>query len=265
MTSNKQQVYPLEDFSVLVGGTAHDLRNLLTGAQLQAELAIRKLSSDNPAATHITKVIEAMEHMTVFVNHLLSHSKGDQIRSNIDLNAVIKKCVNISNLIVGEDIQVELDLSPGLPYILADKIQVQQLILNLVLNAAESLYQSGQGIIISTGCRHALQTSKEPGWWVTGENNCLDESLFFEIRDTGAGISTEMLHRVFDPFYSTKDDGRGLGLPLVLEVVRSHKGGLLVSSHQGMGTVFKVFFPVGESEMSSPSPSTSTVYNGWVS
>jgi signal transduction histidine kinase len=100
---------------------------------------------------------------------------------------------------------------------------------------------------------------------VTGENNCLDESLFFEIRDTGAGISTEMLHRVFDPFYSTKDDGRGLGLPLVLEVVRSHKGGLLVSSHQGMGTVFKVFFPVGESEMSSPSPSTSTVYNGWVS
>jgi signal transduction histidine kinase len=246
---------------VVVGGTAHDLRNLLTGAQLQASLAIRKISSDNPAATHISKVIEAMEHMTVFVNHLLSHSKGAQVRNTIDLNAMIDKCVNISSLIIGEDVQVELNLASELPPIYADKIQVQQLILNLVLNAAESLYKSGQKIIISTGCRQSLQINKEPGWWVTGENNCLDKAVFFEIKDTGSGISTELMHRVFDPYYSTKDDGRGLGLPLVLEVVRSHQGRLLVSSHQGAGTIFKVFFPVGENEL-SPKP---TVYNGWVS
>lgn len=261
MTSKNQQVYPFEDFGVVVGGTAHDLRNLLTGAQLQAALAIRKLSSDNPAATHISKVIEAMEHMTVFVNHLLSHSKGDLVRSHIDLNALIYKCVNISSLIIGEDIQVDLELSPDLPSVLVDKIQVQQLILNLVLNAAESLYPSGTNIVISSGWRQSLQTVKEPGWWVTGENNCLDKSVFFEIRDTGSGISTEMLHRVFDPYFSTKDDGRGLGLPLVLEVVRSHRGRMLVSSNQGKGTVFKVFFPIGENEYALEP----TVYNGWAS
>lgn len=261
MTSNNQQVYPVEDFSVLVGGTAHDLRNLLTGAQLQAALAIRKISSDNPAATHLTKVIEAMEHMTVFVNHLLSQSKGDRVRSQIDLNALIKKCVNITSLIVGEDIGVELDLSHDLPCIYADKIQVQQLILNLILNASESLYQSGQNIVISTDCYQAMQSGQESGWWVTGENNCLDQSVYFEIKDSGSGISTELLHRVFDPYYSTKDNGRGLGLPLVLEVVRSHHGRLMVNSGTGVGTVFKVFFPVGKAEKCA----TPAVLNGWKS
>jgi signal transduction histidine kinase len=261
MTSNKRQVYPIEDFSVVVGGTAHDLRNLLTGAQLQADLAIRKMSSDNPAATHITKVIEAMEHMTVFVNHLLLQSKGDLVRSPIDLNGVVNKCVNISSLIIGEEVEVELNLQPDLPFIFADKIQIQQLILNLVLNAAESLYQYGQNIIISTGYCRFSECNNEPGWWVTGENNCLEDSIFLEIRDTGSGISNEMLHRVFDPYYSTKDDGRGLGLPLVLEVVRSHRGRLMVNSDPGTGTVFKVFFPAGESE----SRSKPAVIRGWVS
>jgi signal transduction histidine kinase len=261
MTSNNQQVYPVEDLSVMVGGTAHDLKNLLTGAQLQAALAIRKLSSDNPAATHITKVIEAMEHMTVFVNHLLSQSKGDRVRSQIDLNALIEKCVNISSLIVGEDVQVELALTHDLPCIFADKIQIQQLILNLILNASESLYQSGQKIVVSTNCHQSMPSVQESGWWVTGENNCLDQSVYFEIKDSGSGMSTELLHRVFDPYYSTKDDGRGLGLPLVLEVVRSHRGRLMVNSGAGVGTVFKVFFPVGKAEKSS----TPTVLNGWKS
>lgn len=261
MTSNNQQGYPVEDFSVLVGGTAHDLKNLLTGAQLQAALAVRKLTSDNPAATHITKVIEAMEHMAVFVNHLLSQSKGDRVRCQIDLNALIEKCVNISSLIVGEDIQVELDLSHDLPLIYADKIQIQQLILNLILNASESLYQSGQNIVISTDCHQSTQSVQESGWWVTGENNCQDHSVYFEIKDTGSGISTELLHRVFDPYYSTKDDGRGLGLPLVLEVVRSHRGRLMVNSGPGVGTIFKVFFPVGRAEKGS----TPAVLNGWKS
>ena len=188
MTSNKRQVYPLEDFSVVVGGTAHDLRNLLTGAQLQAALAMRKLSSDNPATSHITKVIEAMEHMAVFVNHLLSHTKGDQLRSLIDLNALVKKCVSISGLVIGEDVHVELNLQSDLPYVYADKIQVQQLILNLIINAAESLYQYGQNIVISTGYCQSLQTREENGWWVTGENNYLDEAVCIEISDTGSGI-----------------------------------------------------------------------------
>ncbi|MFZ0548612.1 MAG: ATP-binding protein [Candidatus Promineifilaceae bacterium] len=260
MTSNNQQVHPFEDYGVVVGGTAHDLNNLLAGAQLQAALAIRKLSSDNPAATHITKVIEAMEHMTMFVNHLLSHTKGGQMRNYVDLNALVAKCVNIANLIMGEDVELELNLSSNVPYIFADKIQVQQLILNLVLNAAESLYLSGQGITISTGCEFSLQTAGNTGWWVTGENNYMNEAVFLEIKDAGAGISRETLHQVFDPYYSTKEEGRGLGLPLVLEVVRSHQGRLLVSSNQGKGTIFKVFFPVGQSEK-TPSP---TAYNGWI-
>ncbi len=259
MTSNKQQVHPLEDISVLVGGTAHDLRNLLTGAQLQATLAIRKLSSDSPASPHVTKIIKAMEHMTVYVNHLLLQSKGNQVRDKINLNAIIQKCVDISSLIVGEDICFELNLSSDLPYIHADKIQVQQLILNLVLNASESLFQSGQNIHISTGFANSLKRNVEPGLWVTGEKICLDKAVYLKIKDSGSGISTEMLHRVFDPYYSTKDDNRGLGLPLVLEVVRSHEGGLLVSSEPGEGTEFKVFFPAGECE-DNPIP---TVIHGW--
>jgi two-component system, cell cycle sensor histidine kinase and response regulator CckA len=260
MTTNNQQAYPTEDFGLLVGGTAHDLNNLITGAQLQAALAIRKLSSDNPAATHISKVIEAMEHMTLFVNHLLSQSKGGQMRNSIDLNALVSKCVNISSLIIGEDVRIDLNLSPDLPYVFVDKIQIQQLILNLVLNAVESLYATGQSVAISTGFQPSLQMSKEPGWWVTGEDNCLNEAVYFEIKDTGSGISSEKLHRVFDPYYSTKDEGRGLGLPLVLEVVRSHNGRLLVSSSLGKGTKFKAFFPVGVGEKSS----APTVFSGWV-
>jgi signal transduction histidine kinase len=136
---------------------------------------------------------------------------------------------------------------------------VHQFKYNLVLNSAESLYLSGQSITISTNCQPSIQTAKESGWWVTGENNCLGGAVLLEIRDVGTGISKEKLQRVFDPYYTTKDEGRGLGLPLVLEVVRSHQGRLLVSSHQGKGTVFKVFFPVGQGEKLP----RSTVYNGW--
>lgn len=263
MTSNKQQVYPLEDFSVVVGGTAHDLRNLLTGAQLQAALATRKLTSDNPALAHVTKIIEAMEQMTVYINHLLSQTKGNQVRGNVDLNALIEKCINISSLIIGEDICVKLNLSSDLPYIQADKIQLQQLILNLVLNASESLHLSGQNIVITTGCGQVLKSETEAGWWVTGERHCLDRTVFLEIKDTGSGISNEMLHRVFDPYYSTKDDSRGLGLPLVLEIVRSHQGGLMVSSQTGEGTVFKVFFPIGNGDNGSI-PAKPAFFHGWV-
>jgi len=261
MTSKNQQVFPLEDFNVVVGGTAHDLRNLLTGAQLQAALAMRKLSTDSPAMAHVVKIVEAMEHMAVLVNYLMLQSKGDQLRNSVDLNALVEKCINISRLIVGEDICVDLKLSSDIPHIQADKIQIQQLILNLVLNASESLYLSGQDIVISTGCSQTYKAAVESGWWVTGENNCLDNTVFLEIRDNGSGISPEVLHRVFDPYYSTKNDSRGLGLPLVLEVIRSHNGGLMVSSESGEGTIFKVFFPVGKGEDSSKP----TVMRNWAS
>lgn len=259
MTTKNEQVYPIEDFGLLVGGTAHDLNNLLTGAQLQAALAIRKLSSDNPAATHISRVIEAMEHMSLFVNHLLSQTKEGQMRNHIDINALVTKCINISSLMLGEDIPLKLNLSPELPPIMVDKVQVQQLVLNLVLNAVEALHSSGKGILVSTGWEPSVRISEQSGWWVTGESSCLEEAVFLEVKDAGTGIPKEMLSQVFDPYYSTKEEGRGLGLPLVLEVVRSHHGRLLVNSRQGKGTKFKVFFPVGMSERSSKS----AVYSGW--
>jgi signal transduction histidine kinase len=253
MTTKNQQVFPFEDFSVIVGGTAHDLNNLLAGAQLQASLAIRKLPSDNPAAPHIARVIEAMEHMTSFVDNLMSQTKGGQSRNQADLNGLIIKCVNISRLIIREDVRIELDFFPDLPLLHADKIQVQQLILNLILNAAESLGQSIPDITISTGYLSSLDSDSESGWWVTGESGCQKEMIYFEIKDAGTGISRETLQRVFDPYYTTKEKGRGLGLPLVLEVVRSHSGRLLVRSSPGEGTVFKAFFPVSQKEGSSGS------------
>lgn len=260
MMTKNQQVYPLEDFGMVVGGTAHDLNNLLAGAQLQAALAIRKLPSDDPAATHISKVIEAMEHMTLFVDNLMSHSQGGQTKTYVDINGLIIKCVSISRLIIGEDVQIEYNLSPELPPIHVDKIQVQQLMLNLILNAAESLSSDLPEIIISSGYISAQNKNTDSGWWVAGDKNCPMEAVSFEIKDAGSGISREILRRVFDPFYSTKENGRGLGLPLVLEVVRIHSGRLLVKSVQGEGTLFKVFFPVGQADYST----RPTGWNGWV-
>ena len=260
MITKNQQVYPLEDFGLMVGGTAHDLNNLLAGAQLQAALAIRKLSSDNPATTHLTKVIEAMEHMTLFVDNLMSHTKGGKAKNHVDINGLVIKCVNISKLIVREQVQLEFDLSPELPDILVDKIQVQQLILNLILNAAESLTPTRPGITISTGYQPPHQTMTESGWWVVGEDGCQTDTVFLEIKDTGKGISDDILKRIFDPYYSTKEKGRGLGLSLVLEVVRLHGGRLLVKSAPGKGTTFKVYFPVGQIGY----PARSTIQNGWV-
>lgn len=248
MTSNNQQVYPFEDFSVLVGGTAHDLNNLLAGAQLHATLAIRKLPSDNPAALHITKVMEAMEHMVSFVDNLMLQTKGNQTRNYADLNGLIIKCVNISRLIIGEDVRIDFDFLPDLPLLHVDKVQLQQLILNLILNAAEAIIPTTPDITIATGYLPSFVAGSESGWWVTGEGGCKTEMVFLEVRDAGTGISKETLQRVFDPYYTTKAKGRGLGLPLVLEVVRSHHGRLLVRSTVGEGTVFKVFFPVTQSE-----------------
>lgn len=260
MTSKNLQVYPSEDFTLLVGGTAHDLNNLLAGAQLQVDLAIRKLSSDSPATVHLSKVIEAMEHMTTFVDSLLLKSKGNQIRKQADLNDLIMKCVDISRLIIGEDVQIDLNFLPDLPPLHVDNVQLQQVILNLLLNAAESLTANSPEITINTGYTSAPQRNSEQGWWVTGDSGSEDEMVFFEVRDSGNGINNEALHHIFDPYYTTKDKGRGLGLPLVLGVVRSHDGRLFVSSDLGKGTVFKLFFPVVPGE----SKPRITNQNGWV-
>ena len=259
MTSKKQQVYHLENLGVLVGGTVHDLNNLLAGAQLQASLAIQKLPSENPAAPHISKVMEAMDHMAHFVNHLLLHARGEQLKQFVDLSSLTANFINVTTLVLGGELDIDLHLSPDLPPIYADKVQLQQLVINLVLNAAESLHGSENHIVISTGIQSKLQDFEESGWWVTGEDNRGGPAVFLQIQDSGAGIAQEALGRIFNPFFTTKEKGRGLGLPLILEIVQSHNGRLLVHSKQGEGTMFKVFFPVNQSE---PSPRM-TVMNGW--
>jgi signal transduction histidine kinase len=225
------------------------LNNLLAGAQLQASLAIQKLPSENPAAPHIGKVMEAMDHMARFVDHLLLHARGEQLKQFLDLNDLASSCINVTSLVLGGELTVALQLSPDLPGIYADKVQLQQLIINLLLNAAESLSDNENHIVISTGFQSEGQSSEESGWWVTGDNYRNGPAVFFKIEDYGAGIANEALERIFNPFYTTKEKGSGLGLPLILEIVQSHNGRLLVRSQPGQGTTFKVFFPVNQSEL----------------
>jgi PAS domain S-box-containing protein len=233
----------LESLGVLAGGVAHDFNNLLTGILGNSSLALDNIGPNHPNRPLIEEVMRAAERAADLTRQLLAYAgKGRFVMRTIDLSDLVREISGLIHASLPKRAQLRLQLAEEIPGIDADPGQLQQIVMNLVINGAEAIGAQGGSVLVSTALQevdHDYITTMSSA----GELLRPGRYVALEVHDTGSGMDEETLSRIFDPFFSTKFAGRGLGLSAVLGIVRAHKGALKVYSQPGQGTTFKVLFP----------------------
>jgi CheY-like chemotaxis protein len=232
----------LESLGLLAGGIAHDFNNLLTAILGNADLVERELPVGSDHRARLDEIVAAARVASDLCRQMLAYAgKRDLVLGAIDVGVLIENMRGLLESSVSRKISLRFDLHPT-PLIDADASQVQQVLLNLVINAAEAIGDRPGEVTISTGAVEcSVDELAEP---------YLDHDLpagnytFVEVRDPGVGIPDAIRARIFDPFFSTKFTGRGLGLSAVLGIVRAHRGSIKIESAPGHGTSSRVLFPV---------------------
>jgi two-component system, cell cycle sensor histidine kinase and response regulator CckA len=237
-----QETQKLESLGLLAGGVAHDFNNLLAAILGNIELALMSIPESSTAREDILAAITATKRAAELVQQMLAYAgKGRFLVEPVDVSAITRETVQLLHTSVSKNAQVNLHLAPEIPPIEADATQLRQVVMNLVINASESLRDGTGTIDVSTGI--VAQVNPASTHLFPGEPAAPGPYVYVEVADTGSGMAPETLDKIFDPFYSTKFIGRGLGLPVVLGIMRGHKGAIQVDSTLGKGTTFRVLFP----------------------
>ena len=239
-----RQTQKMESLGVLAGGVAHDFNNLLVAMLGQTSLALSKLSPDSVARPHIEKAVKAATSAADLTRQLLAYSGGGQFeRRPIQLNTLIQHNLHLFEVAIPKNVQLHSSLAPALPLIEGDTGQLQQVIMNLIINAGEAMGEQPGVVTVTTDVQSLPRD--DPRWTqYTGTPLPPGDYVQVDVADTGGGMSADTLARIFDPFFTTKFTGRGLGLAAVLGIVRGHGGGLQVDSEVGRGTTFRLLLPV---------------------
>jgi two-component system, cell cycle sensor histidine kinase and response regulator CckA len=241
-----RQAQKSESIGTLAGGIAHDFNNLLNAMLGQSSLALGKLTLESPARNHIEKSVKAAEKAADLTRQLLAYSgKGRFLIEVIDLNRVVKENIQILEVSVPKTAQIRFELGSPPPRIQGDVGQIQQIVMNLIINAGEAVGPNPGTITVRTG-RIELTNNENQYWKYSATPLAPGSYAFLQISDNGHGMKPEVLDRIFDPFFTTKFTGRGLGLAAVLGIIRGHKGGVHITSEEGKGTRFDVVFPLVE-------------------
>jgi signal transduction histidine kinase/CheY-like chemotaxis protein len=237
------QTQKLESLGVMAGGIAHDYNNLLQSILGNIELASLKLNPDSPTFKYITNAMTSGKHAAQLTNLMLTYvGKGLIAKKALNLNELVRENAEMLKTAASTAVEVELYLAEDLADILADEANIQQLIMNLIINAAESIMAQPGFVRLTTGVMDYDQTALAAS--LLDEKPSPGSFVFLEVRDNGCGMNAETLRRLFDPFFTTKFTGRGLGMSAVMGIIRSHGGALFVDSEPGRGTVFRVLLPV---------------------
>ena len=241
-----RQTAKLESLGILAGGIAHDFNNLLTGILGNASLALEEAAPGSNLAELLRSVVNAGECAAALAHQMLAYSGRGQFRQEqVDLSALVSETLTLIGSALGRAVRLNLGIAPALPPVEADPSQLQQIIMNLAINAAEAVDNKGE-ISVRTGTAD-LDGSRHPNDVIPGTAAPAGRYVFLEVRDSGGGMDPETIQRIFDPFFTTKSMGRGLGLAAVLGIVRSHGGAIRVTSSPGRGTTFAVYLPASES------------------
>jgi PAS domain S-box-containing protein len=233
-----RQTQRLESLGLLAGGIAHDFNNLLTGIIGNSSLAIANLPASDPANPLLRNVLSASQRAAQLTQQLLAYAgKSRVVSESIDLGEVVKELVPLLRPAIPSGVRLQLDVARS--QIQADASQIHQLVMNLIINAAESITGAGL-IILTTGVEDVAAGSSSqltPGRYA-----------FLRVSDTGCGMDEATVSRIFDPFFSTKLSGRGLGLAAAQGTVRAHHGAMTVESTPGRGTTFTVLLPASDNQ-----------------
>jgi two-component system, cell cycle sensor histidine kinase and response regulator CckA len=242
----------------MVGGVAHDFANLLTLIGSYSDILLKRLHEDDPSRVELTEIARAAERGARLTSQLLCFTSGKtEQRRRIDLSALILEVQGLLRPLIGEYIEVQLELAPDLGPVMADPGQIEQVVMNLMLNARDAMPKGGT-IRVETAEREmdvetALAHSIPPGQYVA-----------VSISDTGHGIDSEAMKRIFEPFFTTKAKGRGtgLGLSIVRDIVAGNRGAVWAASAPGAGATFTVCLPRVRMAAEAPASSQSPTPNG---
>lgn len=248
ITTDKQQeeaalqAQKLESLGILAGGIAHDFNNLLTGMLAQASLAKMKLSKGLAATDNIDRVILSAERAADLTRQLLAYAgKGKFQIVPLDLNQLIRETTGLMQTALPSQATLTMTLDEKLPLLEADRGQLQQVVMNLFINAVEALGEEGGTIMIATHFQQVTEVGASHGYLVG--NPLPGPYVMLQIADSGMGMEQTVLSRIFDPFFSTKPRGHGLGLSATMGIIRTHQGALQVQSQPGRGTTFTILLP----------------------
>lgn len=247
-----RQSHKMEAIGYLAAGVAHDFNNLLTGIIGNASLVLDSLPEGSPERSQIETVVAGGQRAAELTRQLLAYAgKGRFYLERVNLSELIMQTGKLIHPSIPQKVQVRLDLDQHIPLLLADPGQLSQVVTNLMINAVEAIGENSGIVQVRTGTQRVAQEPLQDIW--PGQNPAAGEYAFLEVLDNGSGMDEETKQRVFDPFFSTKFTGRGLGLAAVLGIVRQHNGAVQLHSVRGRGTSFRILFPVGERV---PSPTT---------
>jgi len=243
----------------LAAGIAHDFNNLLTVIEGRAGMAIGELASDHPAVVELQQVMEASQRAAALTHQLLAYGRRQVLApTSVDLNGVVRDMGRMLRRLIAENIRVEMRLADDLADVWVDPSQLQQVVMNLVLNARDAMPDGGT-LTMETAMETAMETPMD-----TAMDTPMDTSMEtpmetpmerdararvrLSVRDTGTGMDAQTLARVFEPFFTTKasDEGTGLGLATVDGIVRQSGGEVRAESTMGAGSVFHVWLDASE-------------------
>ncbi len=242
--SQMLQTQKLESLGLLAGGIAHDFNNLLTGIIGHTSLALLDLPPNHQLQPHLTAIDQAAQRAAELCNQLLVYAgRGQRSLEMVDLSTLVREMSDILRLPTNRSSQVTIhyELDSNLPPVVVEASQIRQIVLNLLTNAIEAIGERVGTVTLRTGVitltatdlrRLNLMPTIPPGEYVT-----------LTVSDTGIGMDEATQRRIFDPFFSTKPKGHGLGLAAVQGIVRRHQGAIQVNSAPGLGSTFTVYLP----------------------
>ncbi len=242
MEEQMRQVQKLESLGVLAGGIAHDFNNLLMAILGNADLALAEMSPVSPGRENIEAIETTARRAAELCRQMLAYSgRGKFVIEAIDLNALVEEMTHMLEVSISKKVVIKMNLAANLPRIDGDPGQIRQVVMNLVINGSEAIGERSGVVSISTGAMDCDAAYLEDTF---GERGLAPGTyVFLEVADTGCGMDEETMARIFDPFFSTKFTGRGLGMAAVLGIVRGHSGAIRVYSERGCGTTIKILFP----------------------
>lgn len=239
-----QQTQKLESLGILAGGIAHDFNNILTiiicNCSLLQQRPAMVLELVSEIETAAQRAADLCRQMLIYAG------KAQPNPTKFNMNTLVEEMAKLLKATINQNVTITLVLSADIPFIKADASQIRQIVMNLIINASEAIGAVQGNITVSLAIEEFKVGQSEKDY--IGKIITPGSYICLNVTDNGCGMDEETKRRIFEPFYTTKFTGRGLGMSAVLGIITAHKGALQLTSQQGLGTTFKVFLPVQSSE-----------------